>query len=263
MSDAYQLQDDLHRFELYCIRNKLQLNVSKCFLLTFSRRTSLINFNYILNNQLISRLHSIRDLGVIVDDKLLFDQHVNSIVTKASKALGFILRTTACFRSLKPVKILYCSFVRSHLEYASQVWNPQYEIYKSRIEGVQRKFLRYLDYRAQQYSVDYDHRCRRYHFLPLELRRHIGDISLLMGVANGHIDCPDLVANLALRTNRMGLRQRPILSVPFTLTNYVRNVFSIRSARSFNRLSSDLDIDLFCTSVVTLQRLMAQKFFVA
>lgn len=261
MSDACQLQDDLHRFEIYCIRNKLQLNVSKCFLLTFSRCTSLINFSYTMNNQLISKLNSIRDLGVIIDSKLLFDQHVNSIVKKASKTLGFILRTTACFRSLKPVKILYCSFVRSHLEYASQVWNPQYETYKSRIEGVQRKFLRYLDYRAQQYSVDYEHRCKRYHFLPLEMRRYIADISLLSGIANGHIDCPELVANLSLRTNLMGLRQRPLLNVPFAVTNYRRNVFSIRSALSFNRLPGDLNVDLFCTSVATLRRLLAQSFF--
>ena len=142
----------------------------------FYAKKVLIGTGYTLNGHRINRVNSIRDLGVILDSKLLFDQHIESIVKKASKALGFIIRTSACFRSLKTIKILYCSFVRSHLEYASQVWNPQYEIYKTRIEAVQKKFLRYLDFRAHQYSTDYDQRCHRYHFLPLEHRRHINDV---------------------------------------------------------------------------------------
>lgn len=43
LCDTYQLQADLNRFETYCIHNKLQLNVSKCFHLTFARLKSAIS----------------------------------------------------------------------------------------------------------------------------------------------------------------------------------------------------------------------------
>ncbi|KAJ8732328.1 hypothetical protein PYW08_015058 [Mythimna loreyi] len=117
LSDTAELQSDLDRYY---------------------RTVIIINYGHI-----ITKVNSIRDLGVLHDGKLLFDSHIESIVNKASKELGFIIRNCSVFRSLKSIKVLYCSFVHSHLEYASQVWNPQYEIYKSRIEYVQRKFMRY------------------------------------------------------------------------------------------------------------------------
>lgn len=179
ISDARLLQNDLTRFEEYCVPNKLQLNVAKCLQITYSRQKTTINFEYKLNDEILKKVTTIKDLGVKMDCKLLFDQHIDYIVNRASKALGFVIRVSADFRSLKTIKILYCAFVRSHLEYASQVWNPQYEIYKSRIEAVQKKFLRYLDYKARQYSDDYNHRCKRYHFLPLHYRRDINDINFI------------------------------------------------------------------------------------
>lgn len=261
LSDAEQLQKDLDSFVLYCKTNKLQLNVAKCCHIIFSRQKSLIGPGYFLEGHKIIKVNSIRDLGVIHDSKLVFDDHIESIVNKASKALGFIIRSCSSFRSLKPIKVLYCSFVRSHLEYASQVWNPQYEVYKSRIESVQRKFLRYLDYKAGQSSTDYKHRCKRYHFLPLDLRRKINDICFLVNVANGSIDCPELLSKILLRTNQNSLRQRPVLHAQFAATNYRRNAFCIRSVKAFNSLPPNLEVDLFCTNARKIRNILNKEYF--
>lgn len=37
--DIIDLQQDLIRFEQYCVLNRLDLNVSKCFHMTFTRKT--------------------------------------------------------------------------------------------------------------------------------------------------------------------------------------------------------------------------------
>lgn len=92
------------------------------------------------------------------------DQHIENAVYKAHCALDFIIRISACFLCLKPIKVLYSSFVRSHL--TSQVWNPQYEI--SLVMRMSRK--KSCDTRAQQSSLDYEYRYRRYHFFPLVCR---------------------------------------------------------------------------------------------
>lgn len=261
VSDTELLQSDLNRFVSYCKTNKLQLNVSKCFHVVFTRLKSTIGLGYTLDGTYISKASNIRDLGVVHDSKLLFDDHIETIVKKALKALGFIIRACSSFRSLKPVKVLYCSFVRSHLEYVSQVWNPQYEVYKSRIESVQRKFLRYLDFKAKQFSVDYEHRCKRYHFLPLHVRRNISDICFLANIASGSVDCPELLSRILLRTNQGSLRTRPLLQAPSASTNYRRNAFCIRSVTAFNGLPKHLEIDLFCTSAHKIKGILSGEYF--
>uniref|UniRef100_A0A2H1VAL0 SFRICE_006870 n=1 Tax=Spodoptera frugiperda TaxID=7108 RepID=A0A2H1VAL0_SPOFR len=96
---------------------------------------------------------------------------------------------------------------------------------------------------------------------PEVLRRQINDICFLLNIANGTVDCSDLLANLALKTNLLGFRQRPLLYTPFTTTKYRRNAFLSRAARSFNVIPHNLNIDLFCTSAATARRLLAKSFF--
>lgn len=227
--------------------------------MSFSRKRNCVNSCYTLNNININKVNSIRDLGVIFDSSLIFDKHIDDIISKASKALGFIMRSSTNFQNIKAIKILYCAYVRSHLEYASQVWNPRYEIYKSRIERVQKKFLRFLDFKTRQKLHNYDERCHRYHFLPLDIRRNIDDICFLSKIVNGSVDCPDLLSSIKLRTDLLNFRRRPLLNIPIVRTNYRQNSYLVRCLKAFNKL--DPDIDLFCTSATSIRRTIASLFF--
>jgi hypothetical protein len=64
----------------------------------------------------------IRDLGVLLDSKLTFSEHVDVTVSKARQMLGFIMRVGRDFRDPYALKTLYVSLVRSKLEYTSCVW---------------------------------------------------------------------------------------------------------------------------------------------
>lgn len=178
-TEALALQLDLQRLDDYCSLNKLDLYPSKCSIITFSRKPHVIKVDYFLKGQKIQRCDNIRDLGVTHDSKLLFDRHFDNIVSKASQSLGFIMRMSNSFNDAKTFKILYCTFVRGILEYASQVWSPRYEIYASRLENIQRKFIKYLCYRLKiDYKAeDYLRLCARFHILPLVTRRHIADVT--------------------------------------------------------------------------------------
>jgi hypothetical protein len=136
---------------------------------------------------------------------------------------------------------------------------PQYSIYINRIEGIQKRFLRLLDYKAREYSNDYQHRCERYHFLPLKTRRRIAEICFLAQIATGVIDSPELLSKISLNTNMLRFRSRLILHVPFANTNYRQNAFLIRSCDRISKLS--FDIDLFFTSPASIKRLMTKSYF--
>lgn len=68
----------------------------------------------------------------------MFDIYINNIVSKAFKSLCFIMRISKCFKDIKILKFLYCTYVRSNLKYASSTWNPKYHKYIERIENVQK-----------------------------------------------------------------------------------------------------------------------------
>jgi hypothetical protein len=74
----------------------------------------------------LDRVSSINDVGVIMDEKMDFSEHVDVMVGKAFAMLGFIRRLSLEFRDPYTLKSLYTSLVRPKLEYASSVWSPFY-----------------------------------------------------------------------------------------------------------------------------------------
>jgi hypothetical protein len=96
-----------------------------------------------LSGTVLDRVSSINDLGVIMDEKMTFSEHVDVMVAKAFAMLGFIRRLPLEFRDPHTLKSLYTSLVRSKLEYASCVWNPFYDVCVDRVDRVQRRFIRY------------------------------------------------------------------------------------------------------------------------
>nr|CAH7756409.1 unnamed protein product [Callosobruchus chinensis] len=124
--DHCRLQDDLNTLFEWCIANKLQLNVSKCKTLTFTRKLLPSQFTYKINGLPLEQPCFVNDLGVVFDGKLTFKEHINKKVCDAGKALGFVVRHCKYFFSPLCLKTLYCALVRSKLEYCSPVWNPCY-----------------------------------------------------------------------------------------------------------------------------------------
>jgi len=80
-----------------------------------------------------------KDLGVIMDNQLKFDVHVNNIVLRAHKIANLIHK---CFVSKDQPTLMkaYLVYVRPVLEYASCVWSPQSVGLIKKIESVQCHF---------------------------------------------------------------------------------------------------------------------------
>ena len=102
-----------------------------------------------------------RDLGVYLDEKLTFGEHVDVTVRKANRALGVLMRSfqtgkrgkSLCECNVKTVLAAYCANVRSILEFAGVVWGGAAETHIKRIERVQHKFLMWLSGRCRDTDV--------------------------------------------------------------------------------------------------------------
>jgi Reverse transcriptase (RNA-dependent DNA polymerase). len=139
--DAINLQRNLDFINSWCIANRLPLNSTKCNVMTFSRRCDQIQYEYSLNGFALQRPDLVKDLGVYFDPKLSFVKHIEIVVMNAYKSLGFIVRNMCNFMKIDTFCLLFNTFVRSKLEYASVVWTPIYATHIISIEKIQRRIL--------------------------------------------------------------------------------------------------------------------------
>lgn len=71
------LQRDLEIFLKWCVDNELYLNVEKGNIMSFTRKRSTIEFEFMLLATSLKRARTVRYLGVLMDKKLTFLKRVD------------------------------------------------------------------------------------------------------------------------------------------------------------------------------------------
>lgn len=259
--DVTSLQADLSTIGLWCYKNKMVLNASKCFHIKFTRKRNFTNAVYYINGSPLDEVSSIRDLGVIVDQKLDFREHIDHIAKKGARLAGFVIRQTKTFKEPEIPIILFNCYVRSLLEYCSPIWSPSYAVHINRIERLQKKFIYHLTYANNRCRslTSYDSRLQHYNMFPLDHRRKTADIVFLHKIINGIIDSPDILHKIQLSVPRVGsrLNNRKTFLLPSCRTNYSQHSSLYRLCSYYNGICNDLDI--FNASAKTIKNFMYSK----
>ncbi|KAL1396435.1 hypothetical protein pipiens_002690 [Culex pipiens pipiens] len=167
---------DVNALLHWCESNGMKVHVKKCKVISFSRSRDPLRFDYTMGDGCpLDRVNSIRDLGVTVDRKMKFNEHIALTTGKAFAMLGFLKRNTAHFDDPFALKVLYASLVRSVLEYAAVVWAPYHVTLAARIERVQRAFVRFalrkLPWNNPLILPSYEGRCLLFRLQSLAERR--------------------------------------------------------------------------------------------
>ena len=97
---------------------------------------------YYIENSPIHEVTSAKYLGVTINNKLIFNDHIQTITNKANQINIFIYRNLCHCPSTVKCNC-YRSMVRPVLEYASSVWDPHTLNNINKIEAVQRKVARF------------------------------------------------------------------------------------------------------------------------
>ncbi|CAB3990521.1 Hypothetical predicted protein, partial [Paramuricea clavata] len=93
--DALVLQDDIQGLLCWSIENRLRFNQSKCKVLSITRKKSPLIYPYKLDNDQLLVSNAQFDLGITISPKLLWNDRVNKVRSKANQMLGLIRRSTA------------------------------------------------------------------------------------------------------------------------------------------------------------------------
>lgn len=250
-SDAELFQSAIDQLNEWCALNQLCLNLKKCFVMTYSKRTNIQYYDYAIDNgrHKFERVQLHRDLGVIFDRKLSFVNHIDAITASASGAMGFIKRTLKDKFTIECAKLLYCALVRSKLEYCSIVWQPYHLIHSNRIESIQKNFvlwaLRGIFRRDENYRLPpYQMRVEFLKMQPLWRRRINSSIFLIYDLLLGN------VVSLALRERivytrqqyndaRRNLRSNELVRLEVSRTEYAHNQPFHVSCRHFNKVREE------------------------
>jgi len=186
--------------ELWCMK----LNINKCKVLSVVRNQNIKrDYDYFVNSggvdYKLEHAVSIKDLGVMVDEKLTFHEHINEKINTAFKMLGIINRNFIDLDS-KTFLLLYKSLVRSYLEYANSVWSPFKVGLIKDLESVQKRATKMV---KECNSLSYVDRLKYLCLPTLKFRRLRGDMIEVFKITTGYYDActvPSLPRNLSTKT---------------------------------------------------------------
>lgn len=240
--DTRNLQKDINTLNKWCKVNLLPLNASKCKFIAFSTRRNPFRAEYRIESTTLDQVYEISDLGIIIDSKLKFKTHCDTIFRKALKMLGFVMRMTEKFIDVRCLMLLYNSLIRSQLEYLSPIWSPYQLTYKHKIERIQKKFTRYLFFKLHIPYMEYKDRLKILEMISLEDRRQYFDMCLLHSIIHNQTLRP-LSLQLSFRNVNKPNRNRFLFALPAARTYYGLMVDPVaRLQRIFNFNFGEINI---------------------
>ena len=264
IEDTHTLQQDLFRLQEWADKWQMSFNVAKCKVLRITRKTKhKITIKYLMltpnkpksdikvprktykaaadilrtnrptgSYESLCEISSDKYLGVILDNRLSFNSHIDEIVSKATKLLNLCRRNLhMCSPELK--EIAYKSLVRPHLEYASPAWSPHTQRNINKVEAVQTRAARFVlgNYTyGPESSISNDIKLKL-GWKPLYARRALYDLSLFYKIRNGLIAIPFPVEVQPSYMNNIKYQHMQVLHAE----NY-RNSFFPRTVRLWNAL---------------------------
>ena len=186
ISDCQLLQTDINSLFDWGMKWDLHYHPSKCQIISMTRRTKhAVDFDYKMNGVVLERTSCIKDLGVDISCDLVWDQHINRVVSKCNKKLGMIKRAIGFHAPEKISKTLFTALIRSDVEYGSPLWSGTSKRNLQRLEGVQRRASKFI---LHYPDLGYKERLAKLELLPLTFRREILDLSFFFRCKYGAYD---------------------------------------------------------------------------
>ena len=180
------LQSWLNDLYDWIVKLNLQIAFKKCAFMSIGK--SDISY-YSLNTTLISKYSNFRDLGIVCDDNIKLNIHINNISGKAYIIMNIICRCFISNNSYYLVKV-YTTYIRSLIEYGSSIRNPSKDCISLNkiIEKVQHKFTKRIYFRCNFIKSTYDTRLCFHNLMNLSHRILRADLILAFKILNNLVD---------------------------------------------------------------------------
>ena len=245
--NSLTLQQSIDNLALWADKWQLNINISKCAVLTIGAKGGYCGSVYFINNTQLVSTNSFIDLGIDTDSSLSYHNHISSIVSKAAQRVGILFRGFMT-RDLQFMRKAFITYIRPLLEYNSCVWNPHQKEYINLIEKVQRRFTKRI---PSLRDLSYTERLAIINLEPLELRRLKTDLTEYYKIFN-NLDAIEYSDHFNFYEPLASTRSSsPKLIKPAKGNNTVMFSFFNRAIDCWNSLPHNLR---FCNSLSTFKR---------
>ena len=153
-------------------KNQMKLNNEKSSIMIFNSRKKLSFSTRIrMGGKILPVAKKIKLLGTIISDDLSWHENTEYLVKKANARLVLLRKAKEYTHDIKDLKCIYSSYVRSILEYGSNVWHSSLtEENRTDLERVKKNAFRII--LGKQYE-DYESSLLKLNYDSLEKRREI------------------------------------------------------------------------------------------
>ena len=135
-----EINKELEQVNTWLKVNKLSLNVGKTKMMIFHRKRKHIpELKVLIDGCNIECVNSFNFLGIMLDQGLSWNNHVDLVKKKVSKVIGILYRLKNIFPS-EVLKTLYSSLIASYLNYGLLLWGKQ----SHKVEILQKKAIRLI-----------------------------------------------------------------------------------------------------------------------
>ena len=169
----------------------MEFNTRKCHLLEMGTSRKRPTWIYKMGNDIISRVNEEKDLGILIQDNLSPEKHIDKIFGDTYRMLRNI-RVAFYFLDKEMMRKIIMTMIRPKLEYAAIVWSPYKKKHVRKLERIQRIATKMV---PELEELTYEERLKEMNLPTLKERRERGDLITIYKLVNDieKIDREDLL----------------------------------------------------------------------
>lgn len=133
--------NDMNLLHKWCVRNILTINVGKTCYMTFGRASLLPDLNIVIDNETIKRVRTFKYLGLVLDENLTFDKHVDHVKKMIHPFIPLMWRKGKYIPTNKR-KQLYFAYVQSHLVYMLPIYSQGNKTKMAELQTIQNRCVK-------------------------------------------------------------------------------------------------------------------------
>lgn len=250
-----KINEDLEHIRQWLITNKLHLNMKKTEYIVFGSKQRLDRidnnaFDIQINGNPVRRVRECKHLGVLLDESLTWQSHINSLQKKVNGGL-FMLKSIRNIVNENVLQTVYNSLIMSHLNYCDVVWGNCGVNNQNVLQKVQNRAARIINH--AKWDSPSEENLNKLNWITLDQKRNDNIAIMMFKILNGHAPAY-LSQKFSFRNHGYNTRSGSLhLNVPQPKTDSMKRSFAYRGAVCWNSLPHEHQQ---CTTLSTFKRIL-------